>query len=187
MTTTSLPNTSLSHSLQTVLQPNLMSAVLCSDHSFLQQGLASQIPDVQGMMLGRPEEKILLLSNDRSVQMRTLSKYSAELMPVTFAEFQRLTKNSLWGQEHCPAKEATETSNLYARCQCRNLYRDSFLFVHLALLPATCISQLERPRTLLTLGKRKLPKGKKYKRFASATGNWNCQQSALLNWVRRQN
>lgn len=113
------------------------------------------------MSLGRSEEKILLLSNDRSVQMRTLSKYSAELMPVTFAEFQHLTKTSLWGQEHCPAKEVTETSNLYARCRCRNLYRDSFLFVHLASLPATCISQLERPRTLLTLGKRKLPKGKK--------------------------
>lgn len=63
MSTTSLPNISLAHSLQTVLQPNLMSAVLRSDYSFLQPGLASQILDVQGMMLGRPEEKILLLSN----------------------------------------------------------------------------------------------------------------------------
>lgn len=85
-------------------------------------------------------------------------------MPVTFSEFQRLTNTSLWGQEHCPAEEVTETSNLSARCRCRNLYRASLLFVHLALPPATCISQLERPRTLLLLGKKEnCPKGESTK------------------------
>lgn len=181
-----LSRISLSHSLQTIVQPNWIAAALSLDSSFLQQGLVSQPHDVQGMVLGRTEQ-ISVLSIDGSVQMRTLSKYSVELMPVTFAEFQHLTKTSLWGREHCPTKETAETSNLYARCWCCNLSWDSFLFVHLAPLPAMCISQLEGPCTLLTLGKRKLPKGKKYKRFASATGNWICQQSALLNWVHRQN
>lgn len=115
MTMAFLSRISLSHSLQTILQPNWIAAALSLDSSFLQQGLVSQPHDVQGMVLGRTEQ-ISVLSIDGSVQMRTLSKYSVELMPVTFAEFQHLTKTSLWGREHCPAKETAETSNLYARC-----------------------------------------------------------------------
>jgi len=60
LTNTFLPNTSLSPLLQSIFHPNYMSAVLCSDYSFLQQGLASQIPEVQGMMLGRSEEEVFL-------------------------------------------------------------------------------------------------------------------------------
>lgn len=176
VTITSLPNIFLSHSLQTVL------GVCCPVFRLQLSATGAGFPNTScsGTSLGRPGE-ILLLSNDRSVQMRTFSEFSAKLTPVTFAEFQHLTKTSLWGQEHFPAKEATETSNPYARCWCRNLFWGSFLFVHLASLPATCTSQLEGPRTLPILGKRKLPKGKMHKRFV--TGSWSCQQPALLNRV----
>lgn len=44
------------------------------------------------------------------------------------------------------------------------MYRGSSLFVHLALPPATCASQLERPRTLPLLGKKEnCPKGESTK------------------------
>lgn len=52
VTITSLPNIFLSHSLIHSKTPFLVSAVPCSDYSFLQQGLASQIPHVRARAWG---------------------------------------------------------------------------------------------------------------------------------------